>query len=475
MTMKKTLAILIAFATSFTFLNAQPGSIDSSFGTNGKTVFTAGSSIALQSDGKILVTKTEDTKISVTRYFKNGKIDKSFGNNGTASTNFFGPTFLQSSDVVAVMSDGKIIVASGVFNGDVQESFLCLACFNPTGIIDSSFGTNGQVETPVAEWNADATGIVVQPNGNFIVSINAFIDFTQMRKAAIRFKKDGTEDKDYYIQFSIYDLCYAMAAQSDGRIIITGSSQGAFNLFRFNKNGVIDKSFGKKGITLLPNYLAGLDVAVLPDDKIVAVTTDSMMIQFQSNGKVDTSFGRKGKLHLPFKPESIAIQKDGKIIVAGSMNNGTNTDFALARYLPSGYLDKSFGTNGITITDFGGSEEVWDMAIQTDNKIIASGRGGMARYRAGHVATFRNIPSSLPASFNIELQPNPANNYINISGLQQNKKNIVEITDASGLVMIKQITSDKNFRCDISRLHPGIYYLFVMEEGGIVKKSFIKE
>lgn len=473
--MKKTLATLIALMTIISFLYAQPGSLDSNFGVNGKTVITGGQSIALQPDGKILITTSSGSnRVSITRYLKNGKIDRNFGNRGTASTVFMASYLLQSSNQVAAMPDGKIIVASGVFNGDIQEAFLCVACFKSTGLIDSSFGTNGQVEVPVAQWGATASGIIIQPNGNFIISI-ANNDFSIQRIAAIRFKKNGVEDKDFYIQFSIYDICNAMDAQADGRVIITGSSEGKFNLFRFNKNGLIDKTFGKKGNTVLQNNLEGLDVAVLPDDKIVVVTADSTLIQFQSNGKIDTSFGERGKKHLSFKANSVAIQKDGKIIIAGSINNGTNTDFAIARYLPSGLPDKKFGSNGITITDFGGSEQALDMAIQTDNKIIVSGSGGLARYKAGHVASFQNISTEIQLSSNIMLQPNPANNYITITGLKQHTKKIVEITNAFGMLVFKQISNDESLRCDISSLHPGIYYVSVSDATGIVKKSFIKE
>ncbi|NCX96747.1 MAG: hypothetical protein EBX41_10185, partial [Chitinophagia bacterium] len=70
----------------------------------------------------------------------------------------------------------------------------------------------------------------------------------------------------------------------------------------------------------------------------------------------------------------IALQTDGKIVVAGYSYNGSNNDFALARYNTDGSLDTTFGSAGKVVTDFGSAaDQVNGIALQKDGKIIVAG------------------------------------------------------------------------------------------------------
>src|SRR5436190_12438579 len=107
-------------------------------------------------------------------------------------------------------------------------------------------------------------------------------------------------------------------------------------------------------------------------------------------GSLDPSFGSGGTVVTAIgagdaAASAIAVQPDGRIVVAGFASNGTNDDFAVARYLTNGQLDASFGIGGVTLTNFGKSERADFVAIQADGKIIAAGFSGnetaVARYR----------------------------------------------------------------------------------------------
>jgi uncharacterized delta-60 repeat protein len=128
--------------------------------------------------------------------------------------------------------------------------------------------------------------------------------------------------------------------------------------------------------------------------------------QAQTPGSLDSSFGTGGivttSINIRDTGYAVAIQADGKIVTAGPSSNGTNTDFALVRYNIDGSLDISFDGDGKVTTDFGNSSDsLFDVAIQTDGKIIAVGTTFNSLTGTGDdfaVARY-NINGSLDTSF----------------------------------------------------------------------------
>ena len=114
----------------------------------------------------------------------------------------------------------------------------------------------------------------------------------------------------------------------------------------------------------------------------------------REGGYLDTGFGLGGKLAASFSSNSeiydIAEQSDGKIVAVGFAHNGSNKDFALARYNTDGTLDGSFGSGGTVLTDFGSDDEARAVVILSDGRILVGGlatKGGgfdfaAARYNA---------------------------------------------------------------------------------------------
>lgn len=148
-----------------------------------------------------------------------------------------------------------------------------------------------------------------------------------------------------------------------------------------------------------------LGVAIQSDGKIVmvgSVTHDSSpnfgLMRVLSNGVLDNSFDGDGKLTTDFfggvdEARGVVIQPDGNIVVAGNAQvSGSNYDVALARYLPNGNLDNTFGGDGKVNTDFfGGDDGAYAIALHPDGFIYAAGafysaaQGydfGLARYQA---------------------------------------------------------------------------------------------
>lgn len=111
-------------------------------------------------------------------------------------------------------------------------------------------------------------------------------------------------------------------------------------------------------------------------------------------GDLDPTFGEGGKTAAGFPlagpniGNAVALQTDGKIVLAGYFGTATNgtSDMALLRFNPDGSIDSSFGTSGLVTTDFGGADRAYAVLVQPDGKIIAAGSSdtffALARYHS---------------------------------------------------------------------------------------------
>src|SRR5262249_27696796 len=150
------------------------------------------------------------------------------------------------------------------------------------------------------------------------------------------------------------DIAWAVLIQSDGRIVAAGSSNNInkydFALARYNPDGTLDTSFngsGKLTTAIGTADDSALTVAIQSDGRIVAAGSSDdnfALARYNLDGMLDTSFNGTGTVTtlIGFANDiarAVAIQSDGRIVAAGSSNNGTKDDFALVRYNPDGTLD----------------------------------------------------------------------------------------------------------------------------------------
>lgn len=230
------------------------------------------------------------------------------------------------------------------------------------------------------------------------------------------------------------DEATAVAIQDDGKIFAVGSTTKPFvaanrdfALARYNTDGSLDTSFGSGGKVATEFFGKNdfaLAAAIQQDGKIVAagrhfkVGSDAASTgyyfaaaRYNSDGSLDTSFGSGGKVTGDIgELDAIAIQNDGKILVAGFTFSGSGfeitTAFALVRYNGDGSLDTSFGSGGKITTDFfGGSivaprTNVRAVSIQSDGKIVAAGSAYNSATRSSFFGLARyNDDGSLDTSF----------------------------------------------------------------------------
>ena len=222
------------------------------------------------------------------------------------------------------------------------------------------------------------------------------------------------------------DRAYGVAIQSDGKILVAGHSftgngeQYNFALTRYNANGSLDTTFDGDG-KVTTDFGGGDDtahsVAIQSDGKIVVAgssgirgtfdSDDFALTRYNANGSLDTTFDGDGKVTTDFGKNlddhgySVAIQSDGKIVVAGeSKHVRGGYDFALARYNANGSLNTSFDGDGkvtttIGIHNFGANYGAFGVAIQSDGKIVVAGDGpddfALTRYNASDAPTDINL------------------------------------------------------------------------------------
>jgi uncharacterized delta-60 repeat protein len=189
----------------------------------------------------------------------------------------------------------------------------------------------------------------------------------------------------------------AVAVDSEGRIIAVGRGTGGtglggdFAIARYTAAGSLDSTFNS-GAAVLTDFDGkndeALGVWVQSDNKIVAVgyATNSTgfpkhfaIARYDTNGSLDTSFDTDGKLVLALATNSddvaqaVAVQSDGKIVVAGYAYTGSNIDFSVVRLNSDGSVDTSFDGDGKVFTNIGVSDLAYDLVLQADGKIVVVG------------------------------------------------------------------------------------------------------
>jgi uncharacterized delta-60 repeat protein len=267
------------------------------------------------------------------------------------------------------------------------------------GSLDTTFDGDGRVTTPIGLEFDEGRSVAIQTDGR-LVAAGYSSNGTNNDFAVVRYNTNGTLDTSFSddgkaltpIFAASDDYAFSVAVQSDGRIVVAGFTVNASNadlaVVRYNTDGSLDTSFDGDGKAITPvgsSADIGYSVAIQPDGRIVVVGTsrngavsDFAIIRYNTNGSLDTSFDGDGKVMTSIRGEdnarSVAIQTDGRIVVAGNSFEGSDTDFTLVRYNANGTLDTSFDGDGMVITPVGGVVSVaYSVAVQTDGRIVAAG------------------------------------------------------------------------------------------------------
>ena len=315
-------------------------------------------------------------------FSQNGRVETSFSSSGTASH--------LGGKAVAVQADGKI-VAAGTWQQD-GDSDIAVARYNTNGTLDTSFAGDGRLTTNFDGHSYDyANAVAVQPDGKIVVAGSSDGDF-----AAARYNTNGSLDTSFSNDGRFktgyadgVELATAVALQPDGKIVIAGWTDlnGSFDfaIARIDTGGTLDSPFSIR-LTGFGSDEVAYAVAIQPDGKIVVAGEsheddgifEFALARYTAGGSLDSSFDGDGRVETGISgarvgADAVAIQGNGRIVAAGWTIAGNDKDFELMRYNTDGTLDTKFDGNGKQATEFGGSDSAAAVAVQADGSIVAAG------------------------------------------------------------------------------------------------------
>lgn len=337
------------------------------------------------------------------RYNADGSLDDTFGGgDGIVTTPILSST--DQAYAVALQADGKIVVGGQAFNGSNMD--FALVRYHTNGTLDTDFDTDGKRTAPIGTGFDFIHAIAIQPDGRIVAagrSGSGGIYDIALARFTTTGAFDNTFDTDGKLTMpvgTLDDRGYALVLQPDGKIVVAGSASRAiangsgsdFVLLRFNTNGALDSTFDGDGKVITFFSTLGGEVnalALQPDGKIVAAgyywngsDYDYALARYNTNGSLDNNFDGDGTLVMTVAPGSgsemahaVALQPDGKIVFAGiNTSAAPSSSYTTVRLNPNGSPDASFGANGIATTFLAGStDSAYALLIQPDGKILVGG------------------------------------------------------------------------------------------------------
>jgi uncharacterized delta-60 repeat protein len=341
------------------------GSLDPAFGTNGVTVTDFGIGddeaydLVVQGDGKIVVAGFSYNgavrNMAVARYLPGGKLDSSFSDDGYATFSLgTGDTVGRS---LAIQSDGKIIVAGSTEGTDLDMAVIRLMA---DGNLDADFGSNGHLVVSLADGNEYASAVKVATDGTIylagaqskedspVATIVARVDSGGDIETA--FGTDGlvTVDRTYS------NSGYSLNINENGTVLVAGSnsSNGGYagSLLQFSSDGSLDSDFGTDGefsLTIEESDVEIFDAIVLEDGRIVVAGylhngsyREPLLAGLLANGMLDDEFGQDGIVHTDLGYDGVAYavapRPDGSLLLTGYGITSSGKDMILLEVDDSG-------------------------------------------------------------------------------------------------------------------------------------------
>ena len=388
-----------------------------------------GYDVAIQPDGRIFVVGITDAvnayDMAVLRLTTAGAIDTSYGlGTGGSRINYAAlvPGATKTNDratAVALQPDGKIVLG-GWSDAAGTNDMAIVRLNNPEGTPDTSYGLNGASRINLG-GDDTATDVAVQRDGRILVNGSLTIPTATDTAAARVVAPQGTGDPSFAgsggFRFNFaglvpgatseFDVSSRMALQPDGKIVLAGYTDAAggkydMTVLRLTQGGTIDTSYGLgtggsridigtyiNGATA-SSYDAATDIGIQSDGKIVLAGLslargdfDFAVARVRSpQGTMDPTFGPDGKgaalvnLGGEDRATSMAIQANGKILVAGYTGPAAANDPAIVRFQPNGTLDTTFGDGGKEVLQIPGNQTVTSMALAPNGKIVLAGTTG---------------------------------------------------------------------------------------------------
>lgn len=390
----------------------QDGVALTGFETGGSVAFGDSASAVLRlSDGKLVTVGTKFSagvpRVTLVRFNANGSLDAGFGTGGKLEP-VLRPDLESAARGIVRQSTGKLVLTGRFVSGGAAR----IGAFrlNADGSKDSSFAVDGGRLTSIPSLASETSeGIALQPDEKIVIAGHGCVQPCTRSPERIfvvaRYTANGSGDTTFgpaggtgvvLTNFSSTDFEQALdvAVHTDGKIVAAGSADAQIALARYRPDGTLDTAFDGDG-KVLTDFTSSIDenafaVAFQPNGRIVVAGSANVgtvtapkkrfaLVRYRTDGSLDTTFGGDGKVLTSFpgddaEASGIAVQPDGKIVVAGTAKNGSTTRAALVRYNANGSLDTSFEGDGRALVQLSSPTAVGNgLTLQPDGKIVLAG------------------------------------------------------------------------------------------------------
>lgn len=388
------------------------GALDTTFGKGGQVTLPIGVTgiavrgIATQADGKVLVGGLSENDFVVARLGADGALDATYGAQGkvTADLRIGGTSGIDLAESIAVAPDGNAVLAGYTVN---PGSIYAVARFTQNGALDTTFDNDGYVTTQVVPDPAPpfvgdflALAVVVQSDGKPVFCGGALEQGTGIHAPVVARVKTtgglddtfGNNQSGFFFRHAFVgapssdDNCRALAIAPGDKVIAAGTSeQGGKRFFvaRLDNKGLLDTTFGSGGFTQIafPADATPQSVHVLADGRVLVVgdTANKVVIaRLDAAGVLDTSFGGTGKVTVDVGAPIVAttarsvLDASGRIVVSASI--GAAGDIVVARVLPTGAPDTTFGTGGHVTATLGAAGVAQNVRLtqEPDGRVVVA-------------------------------------------------------------------------------------------------------
>ncbi len=416
------LPLSLVLLAAFTLPAIADSGLDPTFGVSGKVVtpfgdnvFEEARDVATQADGRIVAVGPANG-FGIARYLPNGSLDPSFSEDGKLVAK---PTATNpKATAVIIQQDGAIVIAGQT--AATGPSDIALIRLQPNGAYDNSFGANGVVITNLGRDYDEVRDMALQSDGRVLIAGSARAGNDSVAVLA-RYNTDGSLDTSFAgsgIALTPVapggSAAWGLEILPDGKIMVVANSYGSMQtiyLLRYNPDGSLDNTFGDKGIArpdIGANGGSANDLALQPDGKILVAGRFAQtfsdkfgVARMNADGSIDRTFGENGVAFASMLNgvTQVAVDRAGGILVAGRYISlsPSRVEFGVARFWPSGSLDTSFGENGVARAVFGAYPVPWAMTLDTSGAILLAGATdsgytsdfGLARFLAPSVKLVR--------------------------------------------------------------------------------------
>lgn len=335
-----------------------------------------------------------------------GTTDPSFNGNGKFYRDF---GFQDNLQEVIVQADGKIVSGGTAINAAFSGQLLLVRQLQ-NGLLDSSFNDSGVVV--VNNYTESYAYALSERADQKLLVAGSFADPSfSFSMLVIRLLSDGSPDPAFgnngFSEINVSsadDFAYAMIEQPDQKILLAGTALDSLFrnqpvVVRLMEDGALDTSFADSGVARLP--IIDLDnrlnsISLLADGRILVsghygkpLTTtgqfdfDLLVARLMPDGRLDTTFGAGGVVIDTVSTDYVddlfgmGITTDNKVVVSGfTTNPDFSFDLITLQYDSTGVRDSSFGNNGLFRFDNDVQDVAYDLKVQQDGKIVIAGTSG---------------------------------------------------------------------------------------------------